>query len=88
MTNCQIIVGFGSYHYKYARGREANWMLIGFSPRKQNITLYIMAAGWYYGICEADSTPLPTWRIKDLLPAVTRDRRPSRKAGDARPHCD
>jgi hypothetical protein len=37
------IVGFGSYHYKYASGREADWMLTGFSPRKQNITLYIMA---------------------------------------------
>ncbi len=35
------IVGFGSYHYKYASGREADWMLIAFSPRKQNITLYI-----------------------------------------------
>jgi hypothetical protein len=37
------IVGFGSYRYKYASGREANWMLSAFSPRKQNITLYIMA---------------------------------------------
>ena len=37
------IVGFGSYHYKYASGREADWMLTGFSPRKQNITLYILA---------------------------------------------
>jgi hypothetical protein len=37
------IVGFGSYHYKYTSGREADWMLIAFSPRKQNITLYIMA---------------------------------------------
>ena len=36
------IVGFGSYHYKYASGREGDWMLIGFSPRKQNMTLYIM----------------------------------------------
>lgn len=36
------IVGFGSYHYKGASGREGEWMLIGFSPRKQNITLYIM----------------------------------------------
>ncbi len=35
------IVGFGSYHYKYATGREADWMRIAFSPRKQNITLYI-----------------------------------------------
>ncbi len=37
------IVGFGSYHYKYASGREGDWPLIGFSPRKQNLTLYIMA---------------------------------------------
>lgn len=36
------IIGFGSYHYKYASGREADWMLTGFSPRKNNITLYIM----------------------------------------------
>lgn len=36
------IVGFGSYHYKGASGREGDWMLIGFSPRKQNLTLYIM----------------------------------------------
>ncbi len=37
------IVGFGSYHYKYASGREGDWMLCGFSPRKQNLTLYIMS---------------------------------------------
>jgi hypothetical protein len=36
------IVGFGSYHYKGASGREGDWMLIGFSPRKQNLTLYLM----------------------------------------------
>jgi len=36
------IIGFGSYHYKYASGREGDWMLTGFSPRKQNLTLYIM----------------------------------------------
>jgi hypothetical protein len=36
------IVGFGSYHYKYASGREGDWFLAGFSPRKQNLTLYIM----------------------------------------------
>jgi Domain of unknown function (DU1801) len=35
------IVGFGSYHYKYASGREGDWMLTAFSPRKQNITLYV-----------------------------------------------
>lgn len=37
------IVGFGRYHYKYASGREGDWMLSAFSPRKQNLTLYIMA---------------------------------------------
>jgi len=37
------IVGFGNYHYKYASGREGDFMLTGFSPRKQNLTLYIMA---------------------------------------------
>lgn len=36
------IVGFGSYHYKYASGQEGDWMLTAFSPRKQNLTLYIM----------------------------------------------
>jgi uncharacterized protein DUF1801 len=35
------IVGFGTYHYKYASGREGDWPIIGFSPRKQNLTLYI-----------------------------------------------
>lgn len=37
------IVGFGTYHYKYASGREGDWMQVGFAPRKQNLTLYIMA---------------------------------------------
>jgi len=37
------IIGFGSYHYKYASGREGDWFLTGFSPRKQNLTLYIMS---------------------------------------------
>ena len=36
------IVGFGSYRYKYESGREGDWMLCGFSPRKQNLVLYIM----------------------------------------------
>lgn len=37
------IIGFGSYHYHYASGREGDWFLTGFSPRKQNLTLYIMS---------------------------------------------
>jgi hypothetical protein len=37
------IVGFGMYHYKSERSRqEGDWPLVGFSPRKQNLTLYIM----------------------------------------------
>ncbi|HOU41524.1 MAG TPA: DUF1801 domain-containing protein [Promineifilum sp.] len=37
------IVGYGHYHYKYASGREGDWFLAGFSPRKANLTLYIIA---------------------------------------------
>ncbi len=37
------IVGYGSYHYKYASGREGDWFIAGFSPRKQALTLYIMS---------------------------------------------
>ena len=36
------IVGFGQYRYKYASGREGDWMLVGFSPRKSNLSVYIM----------------------------------------------
>jgi hypothetical protein len=36
------VVGFGKYHYAYASGREGDWFLAGFSPRKQNLTLYLM----------------------------------------------
>ena len=35
------IIGFGTYRYKYASGRKGEWPLTGFSPRKQNLTLYI-----------------------------------------------
>ncbi|MFA5935460.1 MAG: DUF1801 domain-containing protein [Patescibacteria group bacterium] len=38
------IVGFGSYHYKSERStQEGDWMLTGFSPRKANLTVYIMS---------------------------------------------
>ena len=36
------IVGFGRYHYKYDSGREGDFMITGFSPRKQALTLYII----------------------------------------------
>ena len=35
------IVGFGTYTYRYTSGREGDWPLTGFSPRKRNLTLYI-----------------------------------------------
>lgn len=35
------IVGFGSYHYKYASGREGDWFITGFSSRKQNLSIYL-----------------------------------------------
>jgi hypothetical protein len=38
------IVGFGSYHYKYDSGHEGEMCLIGFSPRKANITIYGMGS--------------------------------------------
>ncbi|WP_324719125.1 DUF1801 domain-containing protein [Salinimicrobium sp. HB62] len=36
------MIGFGQYHYKYKSGHEGEWFLTGFSPRKQNLTIYIM----------------------------------------------
>jgi hypothetical protein len=43
------IVGFGQVHYKYASGREGDMPLIGFSPRKQNLTLYLVPGFDAYG---------------------------------------
>lgn len=40
------IVGFGSEHFKYASGRAGDWPVIAFSPRKQNLTLYIGLSGF------------------------------------------
>jgi len=37
------IVGFGDFHYKYDSGREGDWFVVGFSPRKQYLALYVMA---------------------------------------------
>lgn len=37
------IVGFGTYHYRYASGREGDWFITGFAPRKNDLTLYILS---------------------------------------------
>jgi hypothetical protein len=39
----ESIVGFGRYKYKYGSGREGEWFVTGFSPRRQNLTLYLMS---------------------------------------------
>lgn len=36
------LIGFGTYHYKYASGREGDFFRVGFSPRKTALTVYIM----------------------------------------------
>jgi hypothetical protein len=36
------IIGFGDHHYVYESGREGDWFITGFSPRAQNLTLYMM----------------------------------------------
>jgi hypothetical protein len=36
------IVGFGDYRYVYASGRQGDWFLTGFAPRKGNLTLYVL----------------------------------------------
>ena len=43
------IIGFGSYHYTYKSGQEGDWMLTGFPPRKQNVSIYIMPGFSGYG---------------------------------------
>ena len=43
------IIGFGDYHYKYESGREGDFFITGFSPRKLNLTLYINSGFGEYG---------------------------------------
>jgi hypothetical protein len=43
------IVGFGSKHYRYASGREGDWPVVGLSPRKQSLTLYLMDGFDHHG---------------------------------------
>ena len=74
------IVGFGSYHYVYASGREGDWMLTGFSPRKQALTLYIMAGFDRYdeymsklGVYKTGKSCLYVKRLSDVDESVLRD---------------
>jgi hypothetical protein len=71
------MVGFGSYHYKYESGREGDWFLTGFSPRKQNLTLYIMSGFNEYdelmqklGTYKTGKSCLYVKRLDDIDPVV------------------
>ena len=54
------IVGYGTYHYKYASGREGDFMVAGFSPRKQALAVYIMAG---FGRFDALMAKLGNYKI-------------------------
>ncbi|PSL22157.1 DUF1801 domain-containing protein [Shimia abyssi] len=43
------IIGFGRYHYRYETGREGDFLATGFSPRKANLSIYIMPGYQDYG---------------------------------------
>ncbi|MEM6727236.1 MAG: DUF1801 domain-containing protein [Pseudomonadota bacterium] len=43
------LIGYGSYHYKYESGREGDMLATGFSPRKANLSLYVMPGYQDYG---------------------------------------
>ncbi|MBL4890724.1 MAG: DUF1801 domain-containing protein [Rhizobiaceae bacterium] len=43
------MIGFGQYHYKYASGREGDYFLTGFSPRKNSMSIYIIPGFKSYG---------------------------------------
>ncbi|HEU4333821.1 MAG TPA: DUF1801 domain-containing protein [Candidatus Eisenbacteria bacterium] len=74
------MVGFGEYHYVYASGQEGDWPLTGFSPRKQNLTIYIMAGFDRYpalmkklGTFKTGKSCLYVKRLSDVDPKVLRE---------------
>lgn len=74
------LVGFGAYHYKGASGREGDWPISAFSPRKQNLTIYVMAGFGRYpdlmaklGKYRTGSSCLYLNRLSDADPVVLRE---------------
>ena len=74
------IVGFGRYHYKYDSGREGDFMKVGYSPRKQALTLYIMPGFERYdalmaklGTFKTGKSCLYVKRLDDVDEDVLRD---------------
>lgn len=71
------IVGFGSYRYRYASGREGEWPRVGFAPRKRNLVIYIMPGFAAYGALldrlgkfRTGKSCLYVNRLDDLAPDV------------------
>lgn len=71
------IIGFGDYRYKYASGRENDWFVIGFSPRKLDLTLYLMTGFAQYdtlmaklGKHKTSKHCIHIKRLSDIDPAV------------------
>lgn len=74
------IVGFGTYHYTYASGREGDFLIIGFSPRKAALTIYAMGGVWdepgrlaSLGRCTGGGSCLYVKRLADIDTARLRD---------------
>jgi len=71
------IVGFGKYHYRYESGREGDWFVVGFSPRKNDLTLYVIPGFEAYtellarlGRYKTGKSCLYVKRLADLDPEV------------------
>jgi hypothetical protein len=74
------IVGFGSMRYRYASGRELDWFITGFAPRKNDVTLYIMPGVDRYreqlkslGKCKSATSCLYIRKLSDIDPSVLRE---------------
>lgn len=78
------IVGFGDYHYSYDSGREGDTFVVGFSPRKASLTLYLTDGFEKYGDLLARLGKHSTGKACLLHHAHVR-RRPGRTQGDGQP---
>ena len=74
------IIGFDTYHYKYASGREGDWPVSGVAPRKTALTIYIMAGFEKYpdlmeklGKYKTGSSCLYLKRLEDADPDVLKE---------------
>jgi hypothetical protein len=70
------IVGFGSYHYRYASGHEGDWCRVGFSPRSANLVLYVGGFPEYQALLaklgkhKSSKACLYLGRLSDVDPGV------------------